>query len=996
MSELDYRREKDAPLRQDIRILGNALGQAIQRYGGHAVFETVERLRHTCKRLRDCTLRFPQVSADEQQLLSHEITQLSQEIDKIVEHCDLSTAIDVIRAFTIYFHLVNTAEQYHRIRRRRIHEIDPSNMPQRGSLAALIDFFKKNNLDQATLQQTLDQISIDLVFTAHPTEATRRSLITKSRRIARLLEARDRTTPQDTLQSNTTEPLQSQTTTSEAIKRASLMTPREQKLWQNDLAGVIELLWRTDTVRQVRPALIDEIKMGVYYLDEILYHALPDLYSEFEDLLHETYPDLRVPSFLHIGSWIGGDQDGNPFVSPETLLTALRLQRGYVISHYRSTIETLAKEFSQSIDHAHITPALRESLRYDSTCMPAYSDELGPQTALEPYRAKLSFIWKRLEATVDVPHSASVPGTFQAPMDIPAQTGNDHSVPYRHAEELLADLQLVRESLLADGEMALALGPLAKLIRQVELFGFYFAALDVRQHSDRHASALSELLRATGLRNDDYTTLAEEERLSILHDLLQDPRVLSRPGLQLSSDTCHILNTFQAIRQARELFGPRAITCYIISMSHTLSDLLEVQFFCKEAGIYNLALVPLFETIDDLRSCTTILEQAFTHPDYHTYLGHCQFQQQVMLGYSDSSKDGGILTSSWELYQAQRRLAALGQQHGIAITMFHGRGGAIGRGGGPIYEAILAQPPGSVNGRLRITEQGEMLSFKYGLHEIALRNMELVLAGVIQSSIPDQAIVEDQIHPRPTQEWEETMNQISASAHACYRQLIYEDPQFSTFFEQATPILELGWLNIGSRPSRRSVGRAIEELRAIPWVFSWMQSRCVLPSWYGVGSALETYITKDPTNLSRLQQMYRQWPFLRTFLDNLQMTLSKADMLIAQNYATLVADTSLRDRIFHTIAEEYERTRRMIVLIVGGKDLLDSAPVLQESIRRRNPYVDPLSYFQVSLLRRLRSLGGPLMPDKDATTQEEHERSRLTYAVLLTINGIAAGIRNTG
>jgi len=972
MSEQDQRRDRDAPLRQDVRTLGNALGQAIQRYGGHSVFDTVEHLRRNCKQLRDCTERLSQASQAESEQLQSEIMAISQEITQIVNSCDLDTAIDVIRAFTVYFHLVNTAEQYHRIRRRRVYELNANHHPQRGSLAALIEFFKKNALDASTLQSLLNQLSIDLVFTAHPTEATRRSLITKSRRLAELLEVHD---------------------------HMELMTPYEQQHWQRELAAVIDLLWRTDTVRQVRLVPLDEIKMGIYYLDEILYDALADLYSEFEELLHQAYPDLSVPPFLHIGSWIGGDQDGNPFVSADTLLSALQLQRGYVISHYRAAIEALAKEYSQSVNHTHIAPELQRSIDYDAACMPNYARELGAQTLLEPYRAKLSFIWKRLEAMLSPSNISSMPTWLVLAAETATHDEQEKSPTYQNAEELLADLRLIRDSLLADGELALARGSLAKLIRQVEVFGSYFAALDVRQHSERHATVLAELLLATGLRQDDYTKLMEDERVQILEYLLRDPRILTRSGLQLSSDTCHVLNTFQAIHQARETFGHEAITCYIISMSHTLSDLLEVQFFFKEIGINDLPIVPLFETVDDLHNCTTILEQAFTHPDYCLYLENCHHEQQVMLGYSDSSKDGGILTSSWELYQTQRRLAALGQKYGISITIFHGRGGAIGRGGGPIYEAILGQPPGTVNGRLRITEQGEMLSFKYGLHEIAIRNMELVVAGAVQSSIPDQQILETQAHPQPTPEWEATMDCLSAKAHARYRKLIYEDPAFLNFFEQATPILELGWLNIGSRPPRRTIGRAIEELRAIPWVFSWMQSRYVLPSWYGVGGALEEYIAEDSARLPQLQQMYRQWPFLRAFLDNLQMTLSKADMHIAHNYATLVDDEALRERISCEIQQEYQRTRDVVINIIGGKELLDDTPVLQESIRRRNPYVDPLSYFQVALLRRLRTLGGPLMLDKmapqDATT-EERERARLTYAVLLTINGIAAGVRNTG
>jgi len=606
--------------------------------------------------------------------------------------------------------------------------------------------------------------------------------------------------------------------------------------------------------------------------------------------------------------------------------------------------------------------------------MPDYDRELGNQTTLEPYRRKLSFMWKRLGA-------------------------GDASIAYRSAEEVLADLLLIQDSLLADGEQQVALGQLATLIRQLQVFGFHFAALDVRQHSERHARALAELLKVTGLRQDDYSTLTESERVDILTDLLSDPRVLPRHELILSEETRHVLDTFDAIRQAREEFGEKAVTCYIISMARTVSDLLEVQFFCKEAGITRLPIVPLFETIDDLRSCPGIMENTFTQANYRGWLASCDNQQQVMLGYSDSSKDGGILTSSWELYLAQTRLAALGASCGIGITIFHGRGGAIGRGGGPIYEAILGQPPATVNGRIRITEQGEMLSFKYGLHEIALRNMELVVAGVVQSSIPDDLLKTSPLPPQMSQEWQETMQRLSAKAYVHYHQLIYETPEFFRFFEQATPILELDFLNIGSRPARRTNGHNIEELRAIPWVFSWMQSRYVLPSWYGVGAALEEYLAEDGERLAQLQHMYRSWPFLRAFLDNLQMTLSKADMHIAHHYSLLVDDEALRQRLSTNIAEEYQRTRRMLLQIVGGKALLDTSPVLQRSIRLRNPYVDPLSYFQVALLRRLRAIGGPLVLDDTAqqhATDRERERANFTYAVLLTINGIAAGLRNTG
>ncbi len=954
MLEQKQREERDAPLRQDIRMLGEMLGHAIQQHGTRSVFETVERLRLACRRLRECAQYVSGTSDADWTAYQHEITALDHEITQIVEGCDLETAIDVIRAFTVYFHLINTAEQHHRIRRRKAYE--RANMPevQRGSLASLGATLRE--FDAETLQRLLDQLSIELVFTAHPTEATRRSLITKSRKLADLLDAHD---------------------------ALGEMTPRQQQNWRRDLENIIALLWRTDSIRHVRLQPLDEIKMGVYYLDEVLYTAVPELYSELQQVLHQARPDtaLNLPPFLRLGSWIGGDQDGNPNVLPTTMLQALSLQRTHIIEHYRDSIESLAQEYSQSLQYCSITEELADSIAEDARHLVDYDRELGPQTVQEPYRRKLSFMWKRLGALVA---GDAVKG---------------ESYPYHAPAELLRDLELVRASLLADGEFGLAEGRLATLIRQVQVFGFHFASLDVRQHSERHASALSELLRVSGLLQTDYRELDESERVRLLEKLLSDPRVLPRQDLQLSAETVHILRTFEAIRQARQEFGAGAIKCYIISMTRAVSDLLEVLFFCKETGITGLPIVPLFETIEDLRSCTRILEEAFQVPVYRAHIRACQEQQQVMLGYSDSSKDGGILTSSWELYLAQGRLAELSARHQIGITLFHGRGGAIGRGGGPIYDAILGQPPGSVNGHIRITEQGEMLSFKYGLPAIALRNLELVVAGVIQASLPGSMSQESSASEEQRQRWTEIMNDLSGRAYTYYRRLIYDDPDFLRFFEQATPILELGWLNLGSRPARRSRGRNLEELRAIPWVFSWMQSRYVLPSWYGVGHALEEYLASQPESLEELRQMYREWPFMRAFLDNMQMTLSKADLHIARHYATLVDDPTLRARLSREIDEEYERTRRLLLAIIGGQELLDTNRVLQLSIRRRNPYVDPLSYFQVALLRRLRALGGPLMLDEQSrltASPEERERARLTYAVLLTINGIAAGLRNTG
>ncbi len=954
MLEQQRRDERDAPLRHDIHTLGDALGGAIQRHDGDHVYEMVESLRQDCLRLRECAENIDDASPGEAADYEQEIATLDQKITETVKSCDLETAIVVIRAFSVYFHLINTAEQYHRIRRRHAYEMADRSAIQRGSLAGLGATL--HNVEADTLQRLLDQMSIELVFTAHPTEATRRSLITQSRKIANLLEARD---------------------------AWEQMTPQQRASWQTSLENTIALLWRTDALRHVHLRPIDEIKAGIYYLDEVLYTAIPELYSALERTLQDAQAgaSLRVPSFLRPGSWIGGDQDGNPNVLPETMLQALNLQHEHIIERYRDSIKALAQEYSQSLQYCTISAELAASIEDDARQLAAYDRELGPQTALEPYRRKLSFMWKRL-------------GAF-----VPNEVGRADHYPYHRPAELLHDLELVQASLLQDGETGIAQSRLATLMRQVQVFGFHFASLDVRQHSERHASALAELLRVTGLRTDDYRDLDEPARIELLTTLLNDPRVLPRQQLGLSDEAAHILKTFDTIRQARQEYGEDAITCYIISMACAASDLLEVLFFCKEAGISGLPIVPLFETIEDLRGCSNILEAALQVPIYRAHARTCGERQQVMLGYSDSSKDGGILTSSWELYQAQERLTQLGQRHQLGITLFHGRGGAIGRGGGPIYDAILGQPPGSVNGRLRITEQGEMLSFKYGLPAIALRNLELVVAGVVMASLPVETQPEAAISSEQSQRWRAIMEDLSARAYAWYRHLIYDDPDFLRFFEQATPILELGWLNLGSRPARRAGGRSLEELRAIPWVFSWMQSRYVLPSWYGVGHALEEYLSSVPDGLAKLQQMYREWPFMSAFIDNMQMTLSKADLHIARHYATLVSDDALRARLSHEIEDEYTRTQRALLAIVQGKELLDTHRVIQRSIRRRNPYVDPLSYFQVALLRRLRALGGPLLlegANASTASPAEQERARLTYAVLLTINGVAAGLRNTG
>lgn len=936
--------DKEMPLRRDIRALGDVLGQILIETEGRAFFDLEEEVRGLSK-----ALRADYSAASEQRLR------------QIIATLDLPTCTSLIRAFSVYFQLVNIAEQNHRVRRRRTYQTASHPLPQRGSLAATLDVLLQRGLTAPDIQGIIDQLSIELVLTAHPTESTRASVLTKSRAIADHLARRDQ----------------------------MALTVRERSSLELELAKQVRLIWRTAEVRSRRPDVIDEVKGGLFFVEEILFAEIADLYQVLAEQLARCYPGhpFHIPPFLRLGSWRGGDADGNPYVTAQVSDETLRLARQSVVRAYRTTIRTLAVEFSQADGYTPASTALRASLAADESALPDFAASLVGKNDNEPYRRKLTFIWQKLTNTLARlnPHQATADAS--GAMDAAYHTGSD----------LLADLRVIYDSLLDAGDGVLAHGALLRLLRQVEVFDLVLLPLDIRQNSDTINAALHELLRVQNI-SANYLDEPEDQRIIILTALLErGRRVLPTTesddeALALSQETRRVTATFRQIRRARHEIGATAIRSFIVSMTHAASDVLGVALLSQ--AIPSLSILPLFETIEDLHAAPQLMRQMLSVPVYRQRLTRLGDIQEIMLGYSDSSKDGGIVTSSWELYVAQERLVEAAQPFGVHLSFFHGRGGTVGRGGGPTYQAIMGQPQGTVNGRLRLTEQGEVITQKYGLPDLAARNLELTVSAVMMASLPPH--LHEQAARLPV--WKATMEHISAHAFQVYRALVHDDPDFLTYFHQATPIDHIAELNIGSRPTRRRQTASITDLRAIPWVFSWMQSRHVLPGWFPLGSALEKHIeslTDAASGWQALQEMYRDWPFFQSLIDNIQMSMAKADLHVARLYANLVEDRTIGERIFAIIETEFHRTTRLMSAVTGQVSLLDNAPVLQSSIALRNPYVDPLSYIQVDLLRQLRELD---RVSRVGTTDPRAgaQRDALIEAIKLTINGIAAGLRNTG
>jgi phosphoenolpyruvate carboxylase len=776
------------------------------------------------------------------------------------------------------------------------------------------------------------------VLTAHPTEVQRQSLIRNHRDLARLLDQRER--------------LQ--------------MTPEEEADNDLALANSILTLWQSRMLRPVRLKVLDEVKNGITYFKETFFTELPRLYIQATQQLQKRYPEKTwaLPPFFRVGSWIGGDRDGNPFVTAEILREALRLQSAAALNHYLDEIHELGGELPLSDLLVTVTPEL--------LALAEHSTDHSPQRADEPYRRALSGIYARLAATSRVLDQVE-----------PVRHEIGQATPYATPDALRVDLKILANSLKLNGSANLAGGRLRRLMRAVQVFGFHLAPIDLRQNSEVHARSVAELLAGAG-RCPDYEALSENERISLLTAEIATPRPLYSPYLTYSDETQGELAIFFSARELRQRYGDAALPNCIISKTDGVSDLLELALLLKESGLLlpgakpqlNVNIIPLFETIEDLQKSAATMAGVFAIPAYRELISGRGDEHEVMLGYSDSNKDGGFLTSGWELYKAEIQLAQVFKQHGVRLRLFHGRGGSVGRGGGPTYHAILAQPAGAVSGQIRLTEQGEVISTKYGNVDTGRRNLEVLLAATLEASLTDH---ENRVEP--AEQFHAVMDDLSLRAFTAYRGLVYETPGFTTYFRQSTVVSEIALLNIGSRPASRKASERIEDLRAIPWVFSWAQCRLMLPGWYGFGAAVDGYLSANPEGLTTLRRMVKSWPFFQSLLSNMDMVLAKTDLAIASRYAELVTDAELRERIFTQIKAEWARTKKHLLAILEQDDFLADNPMLRRSLQLRSPYMDPLNHLQVELLKRHRA----------GETDE-----RLARGIHLSINGVASGLRNSG
>jgi len=932
--------DKDFPLIQDIRLLGRILGDVIREQEGVAAFELVEQVRKLSVAFR----RDADQAAD-------------QALKSLLKSLTGDQTVSVIRAFTYFSHLANLAEDRHHIRRRAVHE--RAGETQEGSIDVALARLRWAGIAPQTIAETLAHSYVSPVLTAHPTEVQRKSILDAERSIAQLLNQRD-----------------------DILARAQLynsakdaLTPRELAANEAQLRARVVQLWQTRLLRFSHLTVADEIENALSYYESTFLREIPKIYAMLEGALGE----LPVPSFLRMGQWIGGDRDGNPNVNADTLQHALRRQADMALRHYLREVHFLGAELSMSARLVRTTPEM--------AALAARSPDTSEHRQDEPYRRALTGIYARLAATLKELTGGDAARHAVAPQN-----------PYASAEELLADLRVMEASLRAHHGADLARERLHPLMRAVQVFGFHLATVDLRQSSDQHETVVAELLAVARLE-PAYAALAEDAKCTLLMRLLNDARPLRVLDAAYSATTRSELAIFEAARQLRARHGPEAIRHYIISHTESVSDLLEVLLLEKEVGLLHgtlddaarseLIVVPLFETIADLRNAAPIMRDFYALPGIAAMVQRSgsgaqgeHGEQDIMLGYSDSNKDGGIFTSNWELYRAETALVELfdqlAQSYRIRLRMFHGRGGTVGRGGGPSYEAILAQPPGTVRGQLRLTEQGEVIASKYSNPEIGRRNLETLVAATLEATLLQPT--------KPaTPAFHAAAEQLSAASFAAYRALVYETPGFAEYFFHATPIREIAELNIGSRPASRKPSQRIEDLRAIPWTFSWGQCRITLPGWYGFGSGVQAFIEqadKDPkTQLALLRKMVRHWPFFRTLLSNMDMVLAKSDLALGALYSELVADPALRARVFSAIEAEWQRTTDALYRITGDRQRLAHNSALARSIRYRFPYIDPLNHLQAELLRRWRAEPGD---------------ERVHTGIHLSINGIAAGLRNTG
>jgi phosphoenolpyruvate carboxylase len=880
---------KVMPLRRDVRLLGMLLGGVIREQAGVDLYTLVETLRSLMIRHRD-----PAV-------LRH--TALMREAEQLVDDVSVQEAYALTRAFAIYFDLTNLAETAHRRRRRRASQHHGDDPPQPGTPAGTVRRLADAGLSLAAVRGHLREIEVVPVFTAHPTEVSRRTVLYKQRRIAQALDRLDWL------------PL---TKPAAAVQEAII-------------SAEITSLWQTDEVRRLRPTVTDEVRMGLDYYADVLIDTVPVVYDELRAALRRVYgmdaDKEPLPRCVRFGSWIGGDADGNPHVTPAVTRAALQAARETILDAYVNRLESLVERLSASTMQVGVSREVEQRLAEYVAAIPSLDPAPGSRSATEVYRRLLGHMGWRLRAARDQP---GTPGS------------------YADAASFAHDLRLLRDSLIAHRGERVADLLLEPLLRQVDTFGFHLHTLDIRQHARMHALAFDEL-------NGPH-----------------------------SDDTRRLLEAIRGIADLKRTHPPEAICSYVISGARSAQDVLTLVRLLEAGGVQAAATagdpgvmpVPLFESIEDLRNAPAVCEELWAHVDYAPLLSSWGRHQEVMLGYSDSNKDGGMLTSTWEIYRAHRALHDVARRSDVTLRLFHGRGGTVGRGGGPTHRAITSQPSGAFSGRVKITEQGEVLNWKYSDPVLAERNVSLMVAAALDARVNLRAPSLEQLA-----RWDAVMDTLSAEAFRFYRQRIADNPDTLPYFEQATPVAELEHARIGSRPSRRGATRGLEDLRAIPWVFGWMQSRHVLPAWFGVGHALEQFIARDAAATPVLLEMMDTFPMFHDLIRNVEIGLAKADLSIAARYAELVSDAALRDRVFPMIADEFDRTRRMVLAVTRQSELLETNPVLARSIRLRNPYVDPLSLIQVSLLRRKRA--GESGPELD-------------YALAATINGVSAGLRNTG
>ncbi|NER81685.1 MAG: phosphoenolpyruvate carboxylase [Leptolyngbya sp. SIO1D8] len=952
-----------------------------------------------------------------------------QTVVQVVEDLKLEDAVRAARAFALYFQLINSVEQHYEQQgqqqqyRVAYDEVEPAaaiagvsalrpqpsheatitanreqafppstpydfnylsgNYRDAGTFHWLLPALKQLNVPPQLIQRLIDTLDIRLVFTAHPTEIVRHTIRDKQRRIAAILRRLDRS--------------------EESAQAAGTISSWEIDSLKKQLTEEIRLWWRTDELHQFKPSVLDEVDYTLHYFEVVLFDALPRLYDRFERALKHTFPSLRPPrtNFCRFGSWVGADRDGNPSVTPEVTWKTACYQRNLVLGKYIASIEHLIKLLSLSLHWSEVQPELLDSLDQDQRSMPKVYERWAIRYRQEPYRLKMAYIQQRLENTLQRSQQLYQGDLIQEePIDgIPLPL-------YASGQEFLEDLRLIQRDLKAT---KMVCADLDLLICQVEIYGFILAPLDLRQESSRHSDTLNEITEYLQVLPKPYSDMSEAEKTAWLTQELQTRRPLVPAELPFSDKACETIETFRMVRRLHQEFGPEICRSYIISMSHHVSDLLEVLLLAKEAGLYDPATwessiqpVPLFETVEDLKRAPSVMRQLFELPLYRTVLegwrSHIATStktamakpiQEVMLGYSDSNKDSGFLSSNWEIHKAQQALQVTADDFDIALRIFHGRGGSVGRGGGPAYEAILAQPGASLNGRIKITEQGEVLASKYNLPDLALYNLETVATAVIQGSLLHSSV--DEIEP-----WNEIMEELAARSRCHYRELIYEQPDLVDFFHQVTPIEEISQLQISSRPARRGGKKTLASLRAIPWVFSWTQARFLLPSWYGVGTALKEFLEEDPEErLKLLRYFYQKWPFFKMVISKVEMTLAKVDLQIAEHYVHELTHPDNRERfqaLYEAISQEFYMTSELVLTITGHERLLDGDPSLQRSVHLRNGTIVPLGFIQVALLKRLRQY-------RNATSgvmKSRYSREELLRGALLTINGIAAGMRNTG